>query len=150
MKYISGLLVAGLFFLFTGNARAAFDGHALLQKCEPMEKLYNDPASLSSSEATGVIYCMGYIDSFMDTFRFQVQSRIVTGVPYCLPEEAPAKRETARAVVGYMKGHPEDLDKPAGYLLFMGLREAYPCGGTDNRDIQPEKKPEAGQQDAGK
>ena len=127
MKLALYILAVYLFVSMPTFVLAAADGNALLQKCEPIEKLYDDPASLSSKEASGVVYCLSYIDSFIETFDFQFQAKIVPGVPYCLPEENLPKKEIVKVVVGYLKNHSEELDKPAGYYIFMALREEYPC-----------------------
>ena len=74
MKPAQYLLVVCLLVLLPTFASAEINGNTLLQKCAPIEKLYDDPASLSSKEASGVVYCLGYIDSFMDTFYFQVRA----------------------------------------------------------------------------
>jgi len=137
MKALSYILAISFCFTLSTLANAAVDGNELLQKCEPIEKLYDDPASLSSKEGSGVVYCLGYIDGFMETFSFQLQAQIVPGVPYCLPEETLSKKEIVMSVVDYLKNHPEELANPAGYHLFMALRQAYPC--------RQEEKEEAGE-----
>ena len=115
-----------------GVATGGVDGKELLQKCEPIEKLYEDPSSLSSKEASGVVYCLGYIDSFVETFYFQTQAKILPSLPYCMPESKVPKKEVAKRVVDYLKNHSEELAKPAGYYIFMALREAYPCNKEEN------------------
>jgi hypothetical protein len=127
MKPVQYLLAVCLLVSLPTFASAEINGNTLLQKCAPIEKLYDDPASLSSKEASGVVYCLGYIDSFMDTFYFQVRAKIVPSVPFCIPEEELPKKEIVTIVVDYLEKHPEELDKPAGYHIFMALREAYPC-----------------------
>ena len=134
MRHVSWFFVVSLFLFMPALAMGGVDGKELLQKCEPIEKLYDDPASLSSKEASGVVYCLGYLDSFMETFYFQVQAKIVPSVPYCMPEEELPKKEIARVVVDYLKKHPEELGKPAGYHIFMALREAYPCNKDDEKE----------------
>jgi len=133
MKSASWLLIVCLFIGVPIFADAAVNGNELLQKCEPIEKLYDEPGSLTSSEASGVVYCMGYIDSFIETFSFQYQAQLVPGVPYCLPEAEVPKKEIVKAVVEYLKNHSAELDKPAGYHLFMALREAYPCSSEKDK-----------------
>jgi len=134
MRRASWFFIMGLFLFMPSLAIGGVDGKALLQKCEPIAKLFDDPASLSSKEASGGVYCLGYIDSFMETFSFQVQAKIVPSVPYCMPEEEIPKKEIARVVVDYLNNHPENLDKPAGYYLFMALREAYPCNKEEEKE----------------
>jgi len=112
---------------------AEMTGKELLEKCEPLEKLKGNAPSLSSKEATGIVYCLGYIDSFIDTFNFQVRAKIVPSVPYCLPIEKQPRKKYAEDVVNYMKSDPEELGKPAGYYIFMGLRDAYPCNKEDGQ-----------------
>ena len=134
MKCTTGFIAAMLILILPGIALAALDGNGLLQKCGPIEKLYDDPASMSSKEASGVIYCLGYIDSFIETFDFQVQAQILKGVPYCLPEGELSKKDIVKAVVGFMESHPDELGKPAGYQILLGLRDIYPCSGNDAVD----------------
>ena len=102
-------------------------GEQFLLLCAPLEKLDKDPTSLTSKEATGIVYCLGYIESFMDTFSFQKAARIVPGIPYCLPEEKISKKKFAQIVVDFMKNNAEQLEKPAIYSIFMGIRGAFPC-----------------------
>lgn len=127
MKFTSWIVLIGLIVFLPTAARAELDGNGLLQKCEPIERLYSDPESLSSKEASGVVYCLGYIDSFQETFYFQVRAKIVPSVPYCLPEGDVPKKEITISIVDYLKAHQEELGKPAGYHIFMALREKYPC-----------------------
>ena len=145
MKAASWLLFVCLFFWKPAYANAAANGNELLQKCGPIEKLDNDPGSLSSNEASGVVYCMGYIDSFMETFSFQFQAQLVPGVPYCLPEADVPKKEIVKVVVAYLKNHPEELGKPAGYHIFMALREAYPCNSEKDKEKAMKNKISDGQ-----
>ena len=53
------ILLVSLLVAMPVFANTGVDGSELLQKCEPIEKLYDDPASLSSKEGSGVVYCMG-------------------------------------------------------------------------------------------
>jgi len=133
MKFASWLFITTLLLLLPTYALGEVDGNALLQKCEPIEKLYEDPASLSSKDASGVVYCLGYLDSFMETFSFQVMAKIVPSVPYCMPEDQLPKKDIVKVVVDYLKNHEEELGKPAGYHIFMALREAYPCDKEKNK-----------------
>jgi len=55
-------------------------------------------------------------------------------VPYCLPKEKQPKKKYAQDVVDYMKVNGEELDKPASYAIFMGLRRAYPCNEQKESD----------------
>ena len=144
MKVFSYILAISFCFTLSTLANAAVDGNELLQKCGPIEKLYDDPASLSGTEGSGVVYCLGYIDGFMETFSFQFQAQIVPGVPYCLPEETLSKKEIVMSVVEYLKNHPEELANPAGYHLFMALRQAYPCGKEEK--VEAEENENAAEQ----
>ena len=139
MKRFSWMMFLVFFCTIPALSMAEMTGKELLQKCEPLEKLNDTPPSLSSKEATGIVYCLGYIDSFMDTFSFQVQAKIVPSVPYCLPVEEQPKKKYAEDVVNYMKSDPGELNKPASFYLFMGLRDAYPCNKkTDVDDVKNE------------
>jgi hypothetical protein len=133
MKRAPWFLLISLFLFMPGLAIGGLDGNELLQKCEPIEKLYDDPASMDSKEASGVVYCLGYIDSFIETFYFQVQAKILPSVPYCMPEEQLPKKEIAKVIIDYLKNHPEELGKPAGYFIFLALREAFPCREETNK-----------------
>jgi len=133
MKPAAWLLLASIFLFVPTIARAALDGNELLQKCEPIEKLYSDPESLSSKQASGVVYCLGYIGSFIETFYFQRMAKIVPALPYCLPGDGLSQKEIVNVVVEYLKSHPEELAKPAGYHIFMALREEYPCNKEKNK-----------------
>ena len=134
MKRIFWIIIIVLLGVFPAISTAEMTGKELLENCQPLEKLNDNPPSLTSKESTGIIYCLGYIDSFMDTFSFQKTARIVPAIPYCLPKEKIPKKEFARIVVEYMKVNPEDLDKPASYAIFMGLRRAYPCNEQKESD----------------
>jgi hypothetical protein len=70
----------------------------------------------------------------METFHFQVQAKIVPSLPYCMPEETVPKKEIAKMIVTYLKQHQEELGKPAGYFIFMALRDAYPCNKEDEKE----------------
>jgi len=119
---------------FPAISMAEMTGKELLQKCEPLEKLAEDPASLTSKESTGIVYCLGYIDSFMDTFSFQVRAKIVRSIPYCLPKEKQPRKKHAQDVIDYMKVNAKDLNKPATYTIFMGIRQANPCNEKNEAD----------------
>ncbi len=126
-------------------ANAGVDGSELLQKCEPIEKLYDDPASLSSKEGSGVVYCMGYIDSFIETFYFQVKAKIVPSVPFCMPEKDLSRKEIVKVVVEYLRNNSEEMSNPAGYYLFLALRQAYPCSQKEEKKEDRENKSETEQ-----
>ncbi len=139
MKKFFCIFITVLFLAYPIISTAEMTGSELLEKCQALEKLKDNPPSLSSKEATGVVYCLGYIDSFIDTFYFQVQAKIVRSVPYCLPVEKQPKKKYAEDVVNYMKSELEELNKPAGYYIFMGLRDTYPCSEkTDADDAKSE------------
>jgi len=133
MKLVSCLILC-MSLSMPSFALAGLDGNGLLQKCGPIEKLYDDPASLSSQEGSGVVYCLGYVDSFLETFYFQRQAKIVPAVPYCLPDEKLPRKDLVSAVVKYLENHPDELHKPAGLHIFMALREAYPCNKEEDKD----------------
>jgi hypothetical protein len=143
MKPASYIIAGCLLLAMPTFANAVVDGHELLEKCEPIEKLYNDPASLSSKEGSGVVYCMGYTDSFIETFYFQVKAKIVPSVPFCMSEEDLARKDIIKVVVDYLKNHSDELAKPAGYHLFMALRQAYPCSQKEKEEAV-ENKSETG------
>jgi len=145
MKLVGWFVIVNLVLFFPGHARAASDGNELLQKCGPIEKLFDDPASLSSKEASGVVYCLGYIDSFMETFGFLVQAKIVAGLPYCLPEGELPRKEITGVVVDYLENHSEELAKPAGYHIFMALRQAYPCKDNESTAEQENSEMKTGE-----
>ena len=145
MRSVTWFFIVGLFLLAPALAMGGTDGNALLLKCEPIEKLYEDPASLSSKEASGVVYCLGYIESFTETFYFQVQAKIVPSVPYCIPAEGPSKKEIVKVVVDYLKSHTEELGKPAGYHIFMALRNAYPCNKEKNETEEEKEETKTGE-----
>ena len=139
MKKNFWILIALLILAFPAITTAEMSGKELLQKCQPIEKLNESSPSLTSKETTGIVYCLGYIDSFMDTFSFQVQAKIVPSIPYCLTKEKQPKKKYAQDVVEYMKNDPEELNKPASFYIFMGLRDAYPCNEkTDTDDAKSE------------
>jgi hypothetical protein len=139
MKKNFWIIIALLLLAFPAITTAGMTGKELLQKCEPIEKLNESSPSLTSQETTGIVYCLGYIDSFIDTFYFQVQAKIVQTVPYCLPKETHSRKKYAFDVVNYMKNELEELGKPAGFYIFMGLRNAYPCNEkTDADDAKSE------------
>ena len=134
MKKFLWIIFMVFFCAIPALSMAGMTGKELLQKCEPLEKLDEEQASLTSKEATGIVYCLGYIESFMDTFSFQRDARIVPAVPYCLPKEQIPKKKFARIVVDYMKNNADQLDKPASYSIFMGIRRAYPCEVQEESD----------------
>ncbi len=119
MKKFLWIIFMVFFCAIPALSMAGMTGKELLQKCEPLEKLDEEQASLTSKEATGIVYCLGYIESFMDTFSFQRDARIVPAVPYCLPKEQIPKKKFAQIVVDYMKDNADQLDKPASYSILM-------------------------------
>ncbi len=140
MKPALRFLIITLFAIMPSLASGGVTGNVLKQKCEPINKLYDDPASLSSKEGSGVVYCIGYIDSFIETFDFQVKAKIVPGLPYCLPVNELTKKEIVGKVLEYLGKNPDELGKPAGYHIFMALRDAYPCNQMEDKDKNTENK----------
>ena len=148
MKKFLWIIFMVFFCAIPALSMAGMTGKVLMQKCEPLGKLDEEQASLTSKEATGIVYCLGYIDSFMDTFSFQVRAKIVPSVPYCLPAEKQPKKKYAEDVVNYMKSDLEELNKPASYYIFMGLRDAYPCNKkTGDNDAKNKVSTESGNTD---
>lgn len=116
------LIAVALMMVMVGNAeaiefnwpyQASLNGHHLLKKCDSSTKLLEQ------------VHCIGFIQGVSDsidylTFWWEKDMYV------CKPNEVTGG-DLQLIIIKYLKDHAVGLHQPASYLVFQGLKEAFPC-----------------------
>jgi hypothetical protein len=62
-----------------------------------------------------------------------------------MPEKDLSRKEIVRVVVEYLRNNSDEMSNPAGYYLFMALRQAYPCSQKEEKEEELKDKSETEQ-----
>ena len=96
---------------------------------------------LASDCAKSMIYCVGYVTGVYDGMKFgsaivaelarrkgdaRTNAAMENLQEICLPSGV-TKGQMADVVLEYIRSEPTKRHLDAGYLTFLGLREAFPC-----------------------
>ncbi len=77
--------------------------------------------------APAEISCTSYLQGFVDGFSLE-QARADAGLPpFCFPLGSVSVTQARLIVQRYLKDHPWNLHKDAGFLISMALVDAFPC-----------------------
>ena len=106
------LMVALLMFgLGAGSARADLSARDLLDSC-------------SSKESSSQIVCLWFVIGVREGMRWGSRESNTC----VLDTEVATDGQTLKEiVVEYIRARPQHMDKPAGLLAMVALKEAYPC-----------------------
>ena len=128
MKYIIGIALLIVLLTLPAQARdessEEFTGLELLRGCTAAIKQF-DGRAISPKENIEMTYWMGFLAGFMD-------GNILTRLkgekwPLCLPSTGIATEQAVRIVHKYLENHLEGLHQSGRILIFLALREAFPC-----------------------
>ena len=128
MKYI--IRIALLIFLLTLPAQARDEstgpstGLDLLRAYTTAIKWF-EGKTISPKENIEVMYWIGFLGGFIDgniITRYDGEKH-----PLCLPSTGIQTEQAVRIVHKYLENHPEDLHLGAQILVFIALRDAFPC-----------------------
>lgn len=95
-----------------------------------------DGARLGSlcTKPAGTGICDAYISGLADSvtlahlFDRNVEKDSKDVPAFCITPATPTADMRGK-VVNWMKAHRDDLNRPAGEVVFTALHESYPCGG---------------------
>ena len=115
MKRIILAALVGVLALTPAEA-VALDGSGLMRMCS------------NEDDVRELTYCFGYIigiaraeESLQQAGMFRDQFRQV-----CVPKLAKGVQLVA-IVIKYLNDHPEVRHRPAGAIVLIALRQAFPC-----------------------
>jgi Ssp1 endopeptidase immunity protein Rap1a len=115
---VAVLLLAGVCASQQGP-RSGFnaDGHTLLTYCSAIEKSPSDPKYNYYNSSM----CLGYVDASLDaSFISAVQTH------FCFPADL-SRGQIYRAVLRYLRDHPEQLGQNGVVLVHKAMDHAFPC-----------------------
>ena len=106
-----------------------WDGNHLLARCrktvQMMEKESNVPGNATDNSFEAG-YCVGFVTGaiagYEDVYRCVNGGKPVECLHYGVTTE-----QRIRVVVKWMDSHPEKLHEDAYRLVFLALKEAFPC-----------------------
>ena len=124
MKQIVLVVAVLLFLSICGKARAQqLTGLQIQSRCKQIST--GDVSSFDSA------FCAGFITGVMESqtlweARDKLEKRNHR-FRFCLPENS-TNGQYLRVFLKYLDNHPEELQKPAAFLLVESLVEGFPCG----------------------
>ena len=125
------VLAATTFALGQGTSNWKDDGASLLRFCSAYVQAA-DTGSVASGGAIDATFCIGFLTGIQDfdlmLSRTEPDKNGGKGlIPHaCIPEKARTD-EAVRAVVKWLRRHPDKLHGPASVLAITALRSAFPC-----------------------
>lgn len=107
------------------------DGNWLLQTCVHAVKGMDDELV----DVKKFRHCIGYIEGVRDMHAVCSLWEDTTskGLLWCGTQEMQ-HIQLIRVAVKYLQDHPEQLHKPAAWLMVLAFREAFPCEGNREED----------------
>jgi len=97
-------------------------GEEILDACNNAIK-YLDKTGEADSFQSGI--CWGYLAGANDMHELMDHGE--DAIHHCKPEDKNIS-ELAKAVVKYLKAHPEKIHNPAPMLVYDAYHEVFPCG----------------------
>lgn len=110
---------------FTWAYADTTNGHELLQRCSAYEKSLASP-SLNAEETLDAMWCMGYVSGLLDGFGVS-DYRIGNAIAACPGDSSITRGEAVKIVTGWLRQHPEDLDKSGRRNAILAIAKAFPC-----------------------
>lgn len=107
--------------LISGGALA--NGNDLLRDCVALEAVA-DGAPVSN--AIGAARCAGVMTGTTDLMRQFAAANQSSPISIC-PPDGVNPGQFARIALAYMRAHPAQLTAPEGTLVWLAMREAFPC-----------------------
>jgi len=106
-------------------------GNEFLRDCTNTLRLLDGDLQLTGDELSVAFHCGGYLLGFIDGYVVSgAVNKALSGSSrplMCLPEGGIPEDQAVRVVVKWMRGHPQDLNRPARILVTIALEQAFPC-----------------------
>jgi hypothetical protein len=93
------------------------DGNTLKQNCAYAEKAEEPNGNAGYQAFACVAYISGVIDGYQEA---------EPKYPLCYPAQVTVG-QMADVVMKFLRDHPEELHKPAGFLVLRAIGVAFPC-----------------------
>lgn len=124
---------------FAKNGYSSVTGEVLQQKCQTAIDLLDKKLKIQDVKAAAVsssdsASCFAYISGVNDA-AFQLSEKKsyaseiyneVSKMPYCLPD-GEGVNDYVKAVLKYLKKHPDALRERGVTVVYKAFRENYPC-----------------------
>lgn len=122
MNIVGAGLTALLLAVVVASAEARADGNELLTQCQQFIKVVEKEPDYDSGRAG---MCIGYVEGFISTTTF-FSSNLEDDAKLCIPKTVP-NGQVVRVLVKYLKDNPAKLNKNKASLVWLAMRDAYPC-----------------------
>jgi hypothetical protein len=123
MSLRATIVLLGLLVASAAQAAAPITGATLAAQCPAAEARLAGKA-LTPPAAQAASFCLGYLSGIDHAFAMAFASGMV-GL-YCLPENTTVG-QMIRAVMSYLREHPEQLDTAGITVVSQAFEAAYPC-----------------------
>lgn len=122
----AGLLTITLAVLFSSAAaiaeQAKYDGNELLGQCQQYVKVADKEKIYDQFDAAS---CGGFVQGVTGTVFFYSEL-LKNDDKFCVPDSA-TNGQVVRIVVKYLRDNPKLLNENKVTLVWLALRDAYPC-----------------------
>jgi hypothetical protein len=98
------------------------DGNELLTQCQSYIKMIDGERNYTYIDAGA---CGGFIQGFNGAVQFYSEV-LKKDDKYCIPDGV-TNAQLGRIVVKYLKDNPKELNESRVTLVWLALRDAYPC-----------------------
>jgi len=98
------------------------DGNALLRNCQTMVDLHDSRDDVNRHDAGA---CLGTLTGVISLFA-TINKGLDPADQSCVPDSV-TYIQAARIVVRWLKENPKYLNSGPGSLVFIAMRDAYPC-----------------------
>ena len=124
MKPVTVIFALFVCFAISGKAKAQMTGQQMQEKCK--ELIVDKPAPSFDGG-----FCAGFISAAIDdesmwraSDKEQKQTHILS---FCIPQNG-TNGQYLQVFLKYLDEHPEELHKPANFILHEAFSKAFPCG----------------------
>jgi hypothetical protein len=121
---VAGIAAAVLMVGMMASGAAMADGNSLLTQCQQFIKAADRETDFDRGQAG---MCVGFVEGVVSTTAF-FSENLESEAKLCVPKNA-TNGQLARVVVKYLKDHPAKLNEGKTGLVWLAMRDAYPCKG---------------------
>ena len=121
---VAGIAAAVVLVGMMASGAAMADGNSLLAQCQQFIKASDREKGYDQGLAG---MCAGFVEGVLSTTAFFSES-LENDAKLCIPKNA-TNGQLARVVVKYLNDNPSKLNQGKTGLVWLAMRDAYPCKG---------------------
>ena len=127
MKLLLPSLLACITVQFPSISEAQeSDGARFLRACGAAVK-HQDGVTVSEQESLESLWCIGYVQGFVDSISVMQSLSSGNRQTVCLPQRGVANDQAVRIFVKYLRDNPQTLHESGRASLYIALAKAFPC-----------------------